>query len=270
MATPGLLSIKDFSNLTRIKQSTLRYYDNIGLFKPSKRGANGYRYYSLEQITTINLIIVLNNLGMTIDEINGYMTERTPELMSKVFLEKETELYDQIRVLTERFNIVGTYRRLINLGLFSEENKMTVEYREERKFSLGKRNRFTDDTYFSAFFDFIETAKIRNVDLNYPIGGYFDDIDDFVDHASRPDYFYSVDPNGVDLRPAGMHIVCFIRGDYGEVGDVATRLVQFAKENHLVFTGPIYNTYVEDEISIVDPNHYLLEILAPVRKEKEV
>jgi DNA-binding transcriptional MerR regulator len=84
-----LLSIKDFSQLTGIKQSTLRYYDDLGLFSPAKRGENGYRYYSPQQIITINSINLLNELDMSIREISEIQKNRSPELLFHVLSEKE-------------------------------------------------------------------------------------------------------------------------------------------------------------------------------------
>ena len=52
-----MLSIGEFSKICKVSTKTLRYYDEIGLIKPSKiNQENGYRYYSIEQLETMLLI----------------------------------------------------------------------------------------------------------------------------------------------------------------------------------------------------------------------
>ena len=48
-------TIGEISKLSRISLKTLRYYDEIGLLKPKYvNQENNYRYYSIEQLTTID------------------------------------------------------------------------------------------------------------------------------------------------------------------------------------------------------------------------
>ena len=40
-----MLTIGDFSRLSRITPRMLRHYDALGLLRPEEVGDNGYRYY---------------------------------------------------------------------------------------------------------------------------------------------------------------------------------------------------------------------------------
>jgi hypothetical protein len=42
----------------------------------------------------------------------------------------------------------------------------------------------------------------------------------------------------------------------------------FAKKKGLTFAGPVYNTYLFDEISIADPERYLLQVSASVSEAR--
>jgi effector-binding domain-containing protein len=41
---------------------------------------------------------------------------------------------------------------------------------------------------------------------------------------------------------------------------------QFAKKRGFEFTGPVYNIYLFDDISMADPDQYLLQASVPVRE----
>ena len=55
--------------------STLRYYDERALLKPSQVDRfTGYRYYATEQLQRLNRILALKELGLSLDQI-GQMLE---------------------------------------------------------------------------------------------------------------------------------------------------------------------------------------------------
>ena len=65
-----MFKIGDFSRIARVSCRLLRYYDEIGLLKPGsiERGT-GYRYYSASQLPRLNRILVLKELGLSLEEI---------------------------------------------------------------------------------------------------------------------------------------------------------------------------------------------------------
>jgi DNA-binding transcriptional MerR regulator len=65
-----MFRIGDFSRLARVSCRLLRYYDEIGLLKPSATDSeSGYRYYAAGQLGALNRILVLRDLGFSLDEI---------------------------------------------------------------------------------------------------------------------------------------------------------------------------------------------------------
>jgi DNA-binding transcriptional MerR regulator len=62
--------IGDFSRIARVSSRLLRFYDEIGLLKPIHADPNtGYRFYSAKQLAELNRIIVLKDLGFSLEEI---------------------------------------------------------------------------------------------------------------------------------------------------------------------------------------------------------
>jgi len=63
------ISTGDFAKLAGITKRTLFHYDKIGLFSPRTIAQNGTRKYSKDQITPIQLIKILQNTGISLNEI---------------------------------------------------------------------------------------------------------------------------------------------------------------------------------------------------------
>jgi DNA-binding transcriptional MerR regulator len=260
-----LLSIKDFSAFTGVKQSTLRYYDDIGLFSPAFRGENGYRYYSPQQIITINMIKVFNDLDVPIREISELERCRTPESILSLLVGKEGLLETELRRVTRAYDIIRTLRRMIHYGIHADESKLAVQYMEEQPLILGEENDFSANKHFyTAFLKFCDKSNHLRINLDYPVGGYFSDMEEFSREPGQPTRFFSVDPHGVDMKPAGNYLVGYNRSYYGETGDLPERMTEYAKENNLVFTGPVDNIFLLDEICVKNPEDYLLQVSVPV------
>lgn len=65
------------SKLHNISVKTLRYYDDIDLFKPIEvNPENGYRYYSFEQFKLLDIIHYLKLLGVPLAEIKKQTSNR--------------------------------------------------------------------------------------------------------------------------------------------------------------------------------------------------
>ena len=62
------IRIGDFSRLSWVSIKTLRYYDEMGLFKPIEVDrSTGYRYYSANQLRRLNRILALRDLDLSLE-----------------------------------------------------------------------------------------------------------------------------------------------------------------------------------------------------------
>ena len=65
-----MLRIGAFSRFSQVPVKTLRYYDEIGLLKPERvDSSTGYRHYSFDQLPRLNRILVLKDLGLSLEQI---------------------------------------------------------------------------------------------------------------------------------------------------------------------------------------------------------
>ena len=71
-----MLKIGDFSNLARVTIKALRYYDELGLLKPVKVDEfTGYRYYEASQLTQVQRIIALKDMGLSLEEVSRLLRD---------------------------------------------------------------------------------------------------------------------------------------------------------------------------------------------------
>ncbi|GMQ62231.1 MerR family transcriptional regulator [Vallitalea maricola] len=93
-------SIGEMSKLYNISIKTLRYYDEIGLFKPIKVNEDsGYRYYSHEQFEQLNTIKYLKFLGVPLKEIKDYLEIRDIDHYLKMLNKEKDIVTEKIKIL---------------------------------------------------------------------------------------------------------------------------------------------------------------------------
>ena len=110
-----MLRIGEFSKLTGVPIRTLRYYDEIDLFKPAEIDLfTDYRYYNENQIKDLELINKLKTVGFTLEEIKTNWNHFTNELMEN----KKKELEGKLSNINESIKELDKLRSTIVNGRF--------------------------------------------------------------------------------------------------------------------------------------------------------
>jgi DNA-binding transcriptional MerR regulator len=265
-----LLTVTEFSKLVGIPTSKLRYYARRGVFIPAAYGdgkENRYRYYFLSQITTVKMIRVLTEIGVSLNTIKDLTDDRTPEKLIKLLAKNKRIIEDEMKYLNEVYSIMNVFHDLLIEGISAEENDIIVCEMPEMPIILGESTNFANhDGFIIDFLAFCNTPRKPRLNLSYPIGGYFTDMEAFLRSPSEPTRFFSFDPNGYERKEQGLYLVGYTRGYYGKTNNLPQRMEDYAKKHNIIFNGPVYNIFLFDELSTLDPEQYLLQVTASITK----
>lgn len=95
-------TVTQIAALTGISVRTLRYYDNLGLLKPTALTEGGYRLYDDQALERLYLILIYRELGFPLKEIghilesDDYDRNRILEKQIKMLEQKKTHLQNLI------------------------------------------------------------------------------------------------------------------------------------------------------------------------------
>ena len=128
-------TISEFAKLRNININSLRYYEKLGLLKPAIVDENtGYRYYSSEQVSILNKIILCIQLGIPLKEMVKYL-DKDGNLQSQKLLE-QGRIIAQKRIQEMQNNLDYIEYSLKNIEehkFFLERTGVYERYFEERK-----------------------------------------------------------------------------------------------------------------------------------------
>ncbi len=119
-----MFRIGEFSKIAQVSGRLLRYYDEFGLLSPQYTDPQtGYRYYSAQQLPRLNRILVLKELGLSLeqvatlldqdtssDEIRGMLTLRKAQIEQSV--QEEIERLRRVEVRLNQLDTQGQIQEL--------------------------------------------------------------------------------------------------------------------------------------------------------------
>ena len=262
-------TIQEFAQLSGVEASTLRYWDEIGIFSPITRNPeNNYRYYTAVQLLALNFVTVLSDLDFPLKAIADLRQERDPEKLMRMLDKQEMQMDMEMRRLRMRYSIIHARRELLNYGMRVDETEISVGYRACMPIVLWPSNTYREgDTFIEPLADFIQDAESHHVNLSFPVGGRFDSMALLAEAPDRPQHFFSIDPVGMQAREEGEYLIGYGRGYYGEMGSLPERMLAFAEENNISLAGPAYAIYLLEETSVQNNDDYLVELSASISKQ---
>ena len=95
-------TIADISRFQNSPNPALRYYDSIGLCKPSARDSQtGYRYYEYNQLFQLNMIGKLKKLKLSLEQIKAHSSAKNVASLEKLLLERRSIIAAELAELQE-------------------------------------------------------------------------------------------------------------------------------------------------------------------------
>src|SRR5262245_12945089 len=107
----------------------LRHYDAIGLLRPARVDQrSGYRYYTADQLSRLNRIIALKDLGFTLDQVQKVLNEKVDvaELRGMLRL-RRAQLQEHLAVESARLARIEARLRLIESEVTMSTEEVIVK-----------------------------------------------------------------------------------------------------------------------------------------------
>lgn len=144
-------SVQQIAKYAGTTSRTLRHYDDIGLLKPTRVGANGYRYYDQAALVRLQRILLLRGLGLGLPAVADVMgRESDPEKALGRHLEWLRQ--EQDRLARQIASVQQTIAALKEGGEIMAEKMFDgfdhTQYRDEVEERWGKEAYATSDAWW--------------------------------------------------------------------------------------------------------------------------
>lgn len=272
-----MLSIGEFSKICKVSTKTLRYYDEIGLIKPTNINLeNGYRNYSIKQLEDMLLINKLKMYQFSLEEIKELLDfkDKNTELFYTKLNRKKTQIQtlinDSISIISEIDRDLDDIKNgksvnscldaikveeifFPNMNILSK--RVTVSYQD----CLDGYNKF-----FSPLFNEIIKNKwtMKYAPMNiyhsseYEIDGY--DIEFAIPLEKPNEKTKSFSP--------GLCLKSVLKGSYSNITSVYIKQKQFCEKYEYESTTNPFDVYISNPYEAINIQDLITEIYMPVKK----
>lgn len=193
-----MYSIGEFSKLTKATIATLRFYDKEGLLKPAYTDLKtGYRYYVSSQLTTLQKIISLRQVGVPIEQIKliigsndeRYLLEKYQQELKMSIIETQQKINIIQMMLNDEYPYDVTIKEIDECIVYSkisqiESNRQLYDFIQSTENKIFQGNsglkRKSPDYCFLRYLD--NEYRSENMTVEYCQATNFKgkDIDDIV------------------------------------------------------------------------------------------
>ena len=268
-----MLRIGDFSRLGKVTIQTLRHYDQLGLLKPVEVDHfTGYRFYSAAQLPRLNRILLLKDLGFTLEQVKEMLNEDLPlqQFIGMLKL-KRAEVEQQIAAEQNRLNQIEARLRWIAGENHMPEYEIALKPVEaQRVFSIQDTVRVYGDV-MHLWREIKVYLRSQGVAWIYPNLAIWQDIEyqeeNIAAEATAP---YQGNLPGTErirvktLPPIETVASTIHQGDYEELPRAYEALIKWNETNGYRVSGPIREVYIHYERA--NPAANITEIQLPVTK----
>lgn len=262
------LTVSQFAKLHNINKRTLHYYDEIGIFSPSYKGENGYRYYDYMQGVDFEYIKMLKELNMGLDEIKKYIDNPNEADFKEIAEVKIDEIEQEIKTLNRRREVLeDKLQKLSKCDEVRNKNYIKVVECEEEKFfyTLFKfedddlkqlishiKDVWTVDEYCKGIGSFVSVEKIQRGEFEEYDGLFIEMLDD-------------IDSDNMIIKPKGKYICAYHMGDWDTLPKFYGEIVEYAEKNNLTLIGYSFEIGMND-FAISNMEDYITQIMIRVEE----
>ncbi|MED0938125.1 MerR family transcriptional regulator [Bacillus mobilis] len=270
-------TIGEMAKMQNIAESTLRYYDEKGIFHPSiVDPKTNYRYYTIDQFSLLDTIKFLRQLNIPLKEIKKYIDERNPtyalnllEKQQEMMLKKQREIEYALAKMEHRIHLIKEATKV-------KAEQMVIKEIPQRKItaiavapnttddmfeyyihSLQKNMKQMDDSLFSGDIGVTVAKKglMQNEFQAYSSVFILLDYMPFQMHSS-------------DEIKEGIFACVYHHGPYEETDETYKKVMKYIDQEGYEVSGDAIEIALIDWSVTENPEEQVTEIQIPIMKKQ--
>lgn len=270
-----MFKIGDFSRLSSVSVRMLRHYDKLGLLSPQEVDKfTGFRYYSAHQLSRLNKIRHLQQLGFSLALIGEMLDTEDPADLERYFILRKAEIEEELSQVSARAKLLGQAFDILKgepsimeytvvLKEIPARNVASVrgilpEYSQEgilwgklyEQFSRQGIRTPKNPIVAAVYHDKEYKEHDADVEVQTEVEGEYTDTADVK--------FYTV--------PKVLAASVTFSGNYDQMNDVTQAAAGWIESNGYQMDGTMFNIYHVGPPAEIDPAKWVTEACFPVSK----
>ncbi|MEH7393097.1 MerR family transcriptional regulator [Bacillus sp. JJ1503] len=264
------LTTGEFAKLCKVNKQTLFYYDQIGLLSPVFKNEKGYRFYSINQIELFFVIDLLKDFGMSLNDIQQYTQNKSPESFLTLMYQKKEEIMKKRQEIQMKEKLIETKITLMEEASHLDFHQITLEHLPEATLYLSRNiESITNEEFVEVISEFIGELNELQLDTGYPIGGITKREQVLKGEFSKYSYLYIEQPQPKEGYPyfqavKGDFLIGYHIGDDKTIHNTYKRLISEIERLDLALGDYVFEEYIYDTVVKNQKEHFVTKIMIQV------
>jgi len=272
-----MIRIGDFSKLSKVSIRMLRHYNEIGLLAPVYVDeATAYRYYGAEQLSTVNRIQVLKEMGFSLATIKEILvTYHDADSLRNYLRVQLSQMKQEAEIMEKRLLLLEN--TLNRIGVDDKYMNYTVTIKEiPQRYVASLRKiipSYNDESILWGQMG--EETKAQNLQManpSYSLAVFHDegykesDVDVEIQVAVAGTYS---DTDNVRFKTVEAIAVAsaVVNGGYDQLTPVNEAIATWVTDNNYDFNSAMFCIYHVSPGNDPNPENWVTEICYPVSKK---
>lgn len=260
------LTTGEFAKLCKVNKQTVIYYDQIGLLTPAHRNEKGYRFYSFRQLELFNVIHLLKEMEMSLEEIQSYMENKSPELFYSLMMKQKEKVRMKKRELDNLEKMMDVKISLLEEAEDIDFDQITFHYFPENLLYLSLDIKdITDEEFAKVVTQFINELNAMGLDTGFQIGGMTLREQVLKGEYTNYSYLYMEQLKQEKSQPyfktaAGMYAIGYHSGKEETIHLTYERLLSEIQSQNYEIGDYVMEEYIYDGVVKNSEEHYMTKI----------
>lgn len=247
------LTIGQMGKLNNLSVQTLRHYEKVGLLNPSYiNKETGYRYYSMKDFNTIDLIKQCKAMGLSLEEIKEVTNNYTSlESIVEILGNQKKLISLKIKELENIKNKVESLENKIDFSLQRGINEIFIKHNEERKFiQYNFKDRFSDEFEINLRKILLEVERdYENINAEIAFTISYEEVEKYG-RAEYKNVMINLGENmsykdeRIISMEKGNYLTMFFDDTYRDSGKYYKKILEYIKSNNIKTVGNFNEIYI--------------------------
>ncbi|WP_025363871.1 MerR family transcriptional regulator [Paenibacillus polymyxa] len=213
-------SINEMAKLSNLSIQTLRYYDQVDIFKPEYVNPdNRYRYYSFRQIADLDIIKYLKYMGASLEEIRHIM-KMSPESLCEFLDKQEFTINEQIQKLNNIQKLLTHHKNHIREQTRINNQEFGIIYHrdidERSVLKVNCNNIVTPLDQADIYFRILSKTLENEDTIMAPLCGYIYPLKNYnsIEKIHYSSLYTSTTKMDLTSLPSDVHVDSIPKGTY--------------------------------------------------------
>lgn len=264
------MTTSEFAKLCGVTKFTLFHYDKIGILKPDITDDNGYRYYSLQQLSIHDIIAVLKQVGMPLKDIKIYLENQDTHFFLKLLAQKKQMLNKQLLEIKKMQNLLQSAIDTTNYALAVTVGQPRLENWEEEYLIVSKISQeISNHEQMQRIYDQYHYCEQSNIFTAFAVGFVVNKDNIKNGEYYHAEYFFCTtnkkhNCESLYIKPAGRYAIIDHEGPRDTLAGSYEKLKFYISQNHLEIIGDAYERDLLNSLAGGKPEKYITEIAIEV------